>query len=434
MEFYKYFMDKQAVNCRPLRGMRDLFGHTHQVFQYIIKTAYEVAQLYGYQPIETPILESTSVFQRSVGETSDIVSKEMYTFEDKGGDSITLRPEGTAAILRAVLSNSLLQNLPLRLASHGPMFRYERPQKGRYRQLYQFGVEFLGENNPLADVEMIAMAYHILKKLNIASTLNINSLGDTQSRENYNQSLLDYFSVYENDLSPDSKKRLYKNPLRIMDSKDPSDRKICENAPQLKQFLSKESQDFFEKVCNGLTMLNLPFQLNQYLVRGLDYYCHTTFEFTSTQLGSQDAVLGGGRYDGLFNQLQKGIYAPGVGWAMGIDRLSLILKGYEAQKFLKIGIIPVGEKCLNYSLQITQQLREKELAAILLYQYQNIGKAIKTAMKNDCVYVIIFGNDEIKSQKIRVKNLTLPADHPLKEQVFKNLDEFFSHVQSPPLK
>jgi histidyl-tRNA synthetase len=285
---------------QPVRGAHDLIGDVCRRHQFIRDLSYSLAYPYGYQPIATPIFEYTPVFKRTIGETSDIVGKEMYAFLDRGGEEITLRPEGTAPTARAIISNGLTQSMPLKLIYDGPMFRYERPQKGRTRQFHQLGVECFGVNDPLADVETIALGVHILKVLGIFDrmTLEINTIGDSSSRSAYRQALVDYFTPFADRLSPDSQTRLNRNPLRILDSKDPKDREIVGRAPIFDDYLNNVSIDFFAKVCAGLDTLKIPYKRNPHLVRGLDYYSHTAFEVTTTNLGSQGTVLAGGRYDG----------------------------------------------------------------------------------------------------------------------------------------
>ncbi len=287
------------------RGTQDLMGDEYRVHAHITAVANQIAETYGYEPIATPIFESTSVFKRTIGETSDIVGKEMYTFQDRGGDDLTLRPEGTAGAIRAVISNGLTQNMPLKLMYTGPMFRYERPQLGRRRQFHQIGVECLGVSHPYVDVETIALGYQILKTLGLADrvVLEINTIGDTESRQAYRQALINYFIPIKDKLSHDSQDRLMRNPLRILDSKDEGDRVLVKDAPQFEDYLNESSTSFFAEVCVGLDSLNIPYQINRRLVRGLDYYNHTAFEFVTTDLGAQGTVLAGGRYDGLMSQM-----------------------------------------------------------------------------------------------------------------------------------
>ena len=302
-------------SLQPVRGTHDLLPADQRRQSHVTDTAKRVSGLYAYDEITTPVFEFTEVFSRTLGDTSDVVTKEMYTFEDKGGDRITLRPENTASVMRAYLSNGLQQNLPCRFFYRGPMFRYERPQKGRQRQFHQFGAELIGVAEPLGDVEIIAVGSHILEALGVRdrTKLEINSLGDTESRNAYRTTLVEYFTKYESDLSADSRERLVKNPLRILDSKDENDRKIIVNAPNMMDSLNSESRVFFDTVMDRLSQIGIACEHNTRLVRGLDYYCHTAFEFTTTELGSQGAVMAGGRYDGLIEQM-GGPATPGVGF------------------------------------------------------------------------------------------------------------------------
>ena len=284
-----------------VRGTYDLYGAAKRKAKKVIETASKVAEKYGFEEIETPVFEFTEVFSRNLGDTTDIVTKEMYCFEDRGGESLTLRPEGTAGIVRSFISEGMQQNLPVKLYYAGPMFRYERPQKGRQRQFTQFGVEMLGVATPQADIEVIAMAYEFLENLGLAGavTVEINSLGDAESRKAYREKLVDYLKQHYNELSEDSKNRLEKNPLRVLDSKEDCDKKIVENAPLYADSLNENSAAFFQEVLKGLDLLGIKYRVNNRLVRGLDYYAHTVFELTTDKLGAQGTVLGGGRYDGL---------------------------------------------------------------------------------------------------------------------------------------
>ncbi len=347
---------------QSVRGTRDLLPETKQVFRSIEAKAYKLAQNYGYKEIETPIFEFSEVFHRSLGETSDAVSKETYTFLDRGGDSITLRPEGTAGVVRAYVSEGLAQHNPNKLYYYGPMFRYERPQKGRYRQFYQIGVEILGLENAQADIECLDLAWNFLKSIGLLAKikLEINTLGDPESRQNYRKALVDFLTPFKDQLSEDSKIRFEKNPMRILDSKDENDKKIIANAPQMKDFLTEAAKSFFDQVITGLNLLEIPFTINPKLVRGLDYYCHTVFEFVTTELGAQGAVLAGGRYDGLVEML-GGQKTPGIGWASGVDRLAdlIALQLQTDDQKSPISIIALGDKALNQGLKIASRLRSQ---------------------------------------------------------------------------
>ncbi|MDJ0979455.1 MAG: histidine--tRNA ligase [Erythrobacter sp.] len=313
---------------KAIRGTQDIFGADAEAFAFVVETFERVRRLYRFRRAEFPVFEKTEVFARSLGETTDVVSKEMYSFEDRGGDSLTLRPEFTAGIARAYLTNGWQQHAPLKVATHGPLFRYERPQKGRYRQFHQIDAEIIGAAEPQADVELLAMADQLLRELGIEGvTLHLNTLGDADSREAWRAGLIDYFGKVRGDLSEDSQERLEKNPLRILDSKDPRDKAFLSDAPKIDAYLSDEALAFFESVTSGLDAASVKWTRAESLVRGLDYYRHTAFEFIPDEgsaaadaLGTQSTVLGGGRYDGLMESL-GGPATPAVGWAAGIERL-----------------------------------------------------------------------------------------------------------------
>lgn len=310
-----------------IRGTQDIWGEDADRFGQVVDTFDRVRRLYGFQRIEVPVFEATEVFARSIGETTDIVSKEMYTFPDRGGDSLTLRPEFTAGICRAYLSEGWQQHIPMKVATHGPVFRYERPQKGRFRQFHQLDAEIIGSDSPLADVELLAFADQLLNELDIAEgvTLQLNTLGDAETRDAWRQALVEHFEAHRGDLSEDSLARLDKNPLRILDSKDPKDRPIADAAPAIDEFLTGEAADFFAQVTVGLDAAGVAWIRNSRLVRGLDYYRHTAFEFVTDRLGAQGTVLAGGRYDGLIEAL-GGPHTPAVGWAAGIERLAMMIE------------------------------------------------------------------------------------------------------------
>ncbi|MBR2172350.1 histidine--tRNA ligase [Sphingopyxis sp.] len=320
--------DKSAKIPTPqaVRGTQDMLGDFADRFAHVVETFERVRRLYGYKRVEVPVIEPTAVFARSLGETTDVVSKEMYSFEDRGGESITLRPEFTAGIARAYITNGWQQFAPLKVATHGPLFRYERPQKGRYRQFHQLDAEVLGSDSPLADAELLVFADQLLKELGISEgvTLTLNTLGDSASRDGWRAALVEHFEAHRGDLSEDSLARLDKNPLRILDSKDAKDRPIADSAPDIDAYLTSEAQDFFGAVTAGLDAAGVAWERNARLVRGLDYYRHTAFEFVTDRLGAQGTVLGGGRYDGLIENL-GGLPTPAVGWAAGIERLAMLL-------------------------------------------------------------------------------------------------------------
>ena len=324
---------------QAIRGTQDIFGAEAEAFAHVVETFERVRKLYRFRRAEMPVFEKTAVFSRSLGETTDVVSKEMYSFEDRGGDSLTLRPEFTAGIARAYLTNGWQQHAPLKLATHGPLFRYERPQKGRYRQFHQIDAEVIGAAEPQADVELLAMAFQLLKELGVADgvTLLLNTLGDAPSRDAWRSALVEYFQDHRASLSEDSQERLDKNPLRILDSKDPRDKPFTADAPKIDDFLSGEAQDFFGKVTQGLDAAGVAWTRAPALVRGLDYYRHTAFEFVTDRLGAQGTVLGGGRYDGLIETL-GGPHTPAVGWAAGIERLAMLV-GESKESTLEVAVV-----------------------------------------------------------------------------------------------
>ena len=333
-------MSKNTPTKTPgaIRGTQDIFGADAEAFAFVVETFERVRRLYRFRRVEMPVFEKTEVFARSLGETTDVVSKEMYSFEDRGGDSLTLRPEFTAGIARAFLTNGWQQFAPLKVATHGPLFRYERPQKGRYRQFHQIDAEVIGAGEPQADVELLAMADQLLKELGIADvTLHLNTLGDGASREAWRAALIDYFRAVKDQLSEESQERLEKNPLRILDSKDVRDKPFLADAPKIDAFLSEDASAFFAAVTSGLDAAGVTWVRAESLVRGLDYYRHTAFEFipdegsaSAAALGSQSTVLGGGRYDGLMESL-GGAPTPAVGWAAGIERLAMLVGSREEE-------------------------------------------------------------------------------------------------------
>ena len=392
------------AGLQPIRGTRDILPDERQRHRFIEETAREAAQRYGYSEIATPIFEFSDVFKRTLGDTSDIVTKEMYTFTDKGGDEVTLRPEGTAGVARMLISGGLAQNLPLKYFYRGPMFRYERPQKGRFRQFHQTGVELLGVAEPLGDIEVIALGAAILDGLGILSkaTLELNTLGNMDSRSTYREKLVAYFNDYRADLSEDSQDRLERNPLRILDSKDRRDRDIVTGAPEFSDSLDTESAEFFAAVTEGLDALSIDYCLNSRLVRGLDYYCHTAFEFTTEELGAQGTILAGGRYDGLVEQM-GGTKTAGVGWAAGIERLAMLAESVPEEK-RPIAIIPVVPELQTRGLAIAHDLRSRGFVIELGYR-GNMSRRLKRANKLNAKASIILGPDELERGAATLRNL-----------------------------
>jgi histidyl-tRNA synthetase len=352
----------RVATPRPIRGTQSLIGEEADRFHHVVQTFDRVRRLYGFGRVEVPVFEATAVFARSLGETTDVVSKEMYSFEDRGGDSLTLRPEFTAGIARAYLTEGWQHYAPLKVATHGPLFRYERPQKGRFRQFHQLDAEVIGAAEPAADVELLCFADQLLKELGINDgvTLKLNTLGDAASRDAWRASLIAHFEAHRDDLSEDSLTRLDKNPMRILDSKDPRDRPAADTAP--KMVLSAEAEDFFAQVRDGLDAARVAYEIAPHLVRGLDYYRHTAFEFVTDRLGAQGTVLGGGRYDGLIETL-GGPHTPAVGWAAGIERLGMmiVVPVNEAQ----VAVVVENEVALSTSLRAASLLRSNGLSVTL---------------------------------------------------------------------
>ncbi|MBN8828675.1 MAG: histidine--tRNA ligase [Sphingobacteriia bacterium] len=395
-----------STKLQPVRGTKDLFASDYRLFLHVVNTARNIAINYGFDDLATPIFEFADVFRKTLGEETDVVTKEMYTFLDKGGEEITLRPEFTAGICRAFISNGYTQHLPLRLFSHGPLFRYERPQKGRQRQFHQINAEILGIKSPMLDAEIIIMASQILEKLGISESiqLNLNSLGDKETRKIYRDSLTEYYRDHINSLSEDSKVRLQKNPLRILDSKDENDKKINLNAPRISEFYNQESNDYYAALKELLTLNAIKFTENPSLVRGLDYYEHTIFEFITDALGAQGTVIGGGRYDGLIETM-GGPPTPAIGFAGGIERLMELVdfKNFDAN-VLTVTIIAIGERAEKESLAIATILRNNNIRVILPYQNQ-VGKKFKYADKINAKIAIVIGEEELEKNVAKIKNM-----------------------------
>ncbi len=387
---------------QPVRGTHDLLPDEARRHRHVESQAFDIAQRYGFGEIITPVFEFTEVFARTLGETSDVVSKEMYSFTDRGGEQLTLRPEGTAGVARAVISCGLTQSLPLKLFYRGPMFRYERPQKGRQRQFNQIGAEILGVAGPEADIEVIALGAHILDQLGLSAQvhLEINSLGDGDSRAVYRQALVDYLGGRAAALSDDSRQRLHRNPLRVLDSKDEGDRAIVAAAPLLIDYLNDASRDFFRRVEQGLAALGVRTQVNPRLVRGLDYYSHTAFEFVTTALGAQGTVMAGGRYDGLISQM-GGPSIPGIGWAAGVERLAMLATAAPDRR-RPLAVIPLQDDLT--ALQVTQRLRQAGFTVELGYA-GNAKKRLNRANKLNARAAVFLGAEELTRQAAIVRDL-----------------------------
>ncbi len=389
---------------QPVRGTHDIYGDDARRMRHVVETFARVASTYGFEELATPIFEFTEVFKRPLGEASDIVSKEMYSFRDRGDEELTLRPEFTAGVARAFISGGMQQSTPCRFMSWGPVFRYERPQKGRYRQFHQLNAECLGPSDPATDVDMIALGYRTLMELGVAGdvVLNLNTLGDPDSRNAYRSALVEYFSDHRDALSEDSQRRLLTNPLRILDSKIEGDQAIVVGAPKLSGYLNDQSRDFFRTVTNGLERAGVPFVHNERLVRGLDYYTHTAFEFITEILGAQGTVIGGGRYDGLIKKL-GGPPVAGVGWAGGIERLAMMLA--ETPTAVRpVFFLPMGDAALLEGFKICEELRGAGIT-VIADRTGNISKRMNRANKASARAALILGDDELSAGTIMVKNL-----------------------------
>lgn len=390
---------------QPPRGTHDLIGETMRRHHHVVETARRVLRTYGFEEWSTPIFEDMRVFSRTLGETSDVVSKEMYTFEDRGGESITLRPEGTAAICRALVTNGLTQSLPQKVFYHGPMFRYERPQKGRYRQFHQIGAELIGAESPLRDAETIAMAQDILRELGLGDhvTLELNTLGDLASRQAWRDALVAYFRDHADALSEESRIRLEANPLRILDSKSEQDRKLLDDAPAFADYLNDESRQFWDTLRDSLQAFGVDFIENPRIVRGLDYYSHTAFEFVTSKLGAQGTVLAGGRYEGLVEQM-GGPAIPAIGWAGGIERLAMLLDSVPELP-AGIALVPMGDEAVLKAASIARALRSAGLRAEIETR-GNMKKRMERVVKSGASHAIVLGDEEIAKNIVQLRDLS----------------------------
>lgn len=393
-----------STKVQAIRGTQDMLGEAAERFHAVVAAFDRVRRLYGFQRVEVPVFEATEVFARSIGETTDIVSKEMYTFPDRGGDSLTLRPEFTAGICRAYISEGWQQHAPLRLAADGPVFRYERPQKGRFRQFHQLDAEIIGTDSPQADAELLIMADQLLRELGLADgvTLQLNTLGDADTRTAWRAALVAHFQAHRAELSEDSLARLEKNPLRILDSKDPGDRPAADSAPGIDEYMTSEAKDFFGAVTAGLDAAGVAWTRNARLVRGLDYYRHTAFEFITDRLGAQGTVLAGGRYDGLIESL-GGPATPAVGWAAGIERLAMMIDAPSLPAPDAV-LVPVGEAAEAAATGLLAELRRSGLACDMAYK-GNMKKRMQKAAASGARFAVILGDDELARREAAVKQL-----------------------------
>ncbi len=388
---------------QPVRGTQSLLGEEADRFHEVVAAFDRVRRLYGFKRVEVPLIEPTQVFARTMGETTDVVSKEMYSFDDRSGDSITLRPEFTAGICRAYLSEGWQQFAPLKVATHGAAFRYERPQKGRYRQFHQLDAEIIGAAEPLADVDLLALGSQLLAELGIGGvTLKLNSLGDAESRDRWRSALVEHFAAHRAELSDDSQERLEKNPLRILDSKDPRDRKYVESAPVMT--LTPEAQEFFDQVRAGLDAAGVRYELDPHLVRGLDYYRHTAFEFVTDQLGAQGTVIAGGRYDGLVEQL-GGPHTPAVGWAAGIERLAMMID-VPAIELIDAAIVVEDDLAMDAAWSAASRLRKSGLSVEIVAS-GSPRKRFDRAVKKGAREIVVLGTTDGEVTR-RVKSNDVP--------------------------
>ncbi len=420
----KYHRPKGTFDTLPDGSWKDSdnWAFVERVFR-------DVSRDFGFREMRTPTFESTDLFLRSVGESSDIASKEMYTFKDKGDRSMSLRPEGTAPILRAFIENGMQQmGHAQKIFYMGPYFRYDRPQAGRYRQFHQFGVEAIGIKSPEQDAEVIDMVMETYRRLGLKDVrLLVNSIGEKECRARYIEALKAHLKPHAEKLSKDSQTRIETNPLRILDSKDKGDQELLKNAPQISDFLSEESRAYFDRVCDLLTLLGIDYTVDSSLVRGLDYYCHTVFEITAGQLGAQNSIGGGGRYDTLMKQL-GGPDLPGIGFALGIERILLTL---EAQNFaFPEGIKPfvyfigMSEKALEHSLFYLTQMRRKHIPGEIFLKGKKVQKGMQAANNLGAKYVIVLGDDELESGRARVKEMASGSESELA------LNEMVDHIDA----
>lgn len=421
-----------AKTIQAIRGMNDYLPTETPLWQWVENKVRSVLSAYGYAEIRMPIVESTPLFARAIGEVTDVVEKEMFTFDDRDEESLTLRPEGTAGCVRAGIEHGLLYNQEQRLWYMGPMFRYERPQKGRYRQFHQVGVEIFGIPNPEIDAELIALTARLWKDLGIFDhvTLQLNSIGSLEARKNYRQALVDFLQNHIDILDEDSKRRLTTNPLRILDSKDQRVQEVLNDAPKLHDYLDDDSREHFAQLCALLDSLGIQYEINQKLVRGLDYYNKTVFEWVTSALGAQGTVCGGGRYDGLVEQL-GGHATSGVGFAMGLERLVLLVQEVNTQITLPsavdIYIVYQGEGTTVAAFNLAEKLRSElpHLRTLLHCSGGNFKKQFKRADKSGAKLALVIGEDEVKNQQVVIKDLLQHS-----EQAVVALSDIINHIQN----
>ncbi len=412
------------------KGCEDIIFSDAKKIKYIENIIDEVMEKYNYNYIDTPIFESTELYHRSVGEVSDIVTKETYDFTDRGGREMTLRPEGTAGVVRSYIENKMygMADQPIKLYYNGPMFRYERPQAGRDRQFSQFGVEVLGSDDALVDAEVISLAYNIYKMLGLSNVVvNINSLGDTESRDNYRKLIVDYFTPHIDSLCDDCKRRLDSNPLRILDCKVDKDSKIMKNAPKILDSLNKKSRKHFDKVCEYLDVLQVPYSINSSIVRGLDYYDHTVFEFVDNSMeGNANVLGGGGRYNNLVNEL-GGRDIPAVGFASGISRVLLALESEEVELDIRddidLFLLYVNDTEKNYALYLAQELRMSGFIVETEYLNRSLKAQFRQADRLKSKFISVLNSNDLDNNEIKIKN------NKTKEEEIINLDALIYYLE-----
>ena len=418
-----------ARNPGRVRGTQDIFRAEQRRFAHVLSTFERVRGLYCFERVDVPVFEATEVFARSIGETTDVVAKEMYTFPDRGGDSLTLRPEFTAGIARAYLSEGWQQYAPLKLATSGPVFRYERPQKGRFRQFHQIDAEVIGAAEPAADVELLAMADQLLHELGVADgvTLQLNTLGDAGTRDAWRAALVEHFEGFRGELSEDGLTRLAKNPLRILDSKDPRDRPAADSAPDIDAFLTPEARAFFDAVTAGLDAAGVRWTRNPRLVRGLDYYRHTAFEFVTDRLGAQGTVLAGGRYDGLIESL-GGPATPGVGWAAGVERLAMLAEPRDLDFEGTVAVLPVDAAAEGAAIKVAAGLRRSQVTTEMAYK-GNLKKRLQKADAQQVDVVIFVDAERWAAGELKVKLLRSGEQIVVKEDQTSSAD-IYDHIRT----
>ena len=411
------------MKLRSVRGTHDIYGEDIEKYNIIENKVSKIAELNSFNKLETPIFEFTDLFAKPLGEQSDVVLKEMYSFKDRNEEMLTLRPEYTTPMIRAAITNNLLNELPLKIFGLGPMFRRERPQKGRYRQFNQINFEIFGTNDFMADLELIIIGNEILKSIlpNSSFTLNLNTLGQKNNLNEYKIKLSNYFKDKKEKLSDESKEKIQTNPLRILDSKNENDILISNSAPTMQEFISLEEKNHFSEIKKGLDLLKIKYVENNKLVRGLDYYCSTVFEFKTSELGSQDTLLGGGRYDGLIGVL-GGPDIPGIGWAAGIERISMLMK-LNYNSLCKVHLAITDKKYNSHIQKIMNFLRKNNISFYWNYKY-NIKKSLSKANSKKIEYVILIGEDEFNNNYYSVRNLNTEKQSQLKEsEIIKYLND-----------